>query len=104
MGAGSELLPAPELEPARLQTVALERLALHRRDLAGKEARMLGGERALETPRGEGINLRPRDLVLSRQRLGGVAHGGIGSGIEQRLPEKVLEVDRAHAEAAHGVG
>ena len=73
-------------------------------DLAGEEARRLRRERALEASRREGVDLRPRDLVLARQVLRGVAHGDIGGRIEQRFPQEVLEIDRAHAEAAHGVG
>jgi len=104
MGVGAKLLPALELERARLKAFPFEGLALHRRDLAGEKARLLGGERALEAARGIGIDLRPRDLILARQILGGVAHARVGRRIAQRFPQKILEVDRAHAKPAHRVG
>ena len=42
---------------------------------------------------------------MPRQILGRAAHGDIGGGVEQRLPQKILELDLAHAEAgAVGIG
>ena len=99
VGVGGELLGASDLELARLVARALECLGLQRDDLAGEETRFLRRDRALEALHGEGVDLRPRDLVLPRQVLGGVAHGHVGGRVEQRLPEEVLEADRAHAEA-----
>src|SRR5262245_64679031 len=102
MGVGGKLLRAPELERAWGKALALEGLALERGNLAREEARRLRRERALEAARREGVDLRPRDLVLPRQVLRGVAHGRVGRWIEQRFPQEVLEIDRAHAETAHG--
>src|SRR5215831_10112963 len=69
MGVGGKLVQALELERARPIGRALERLALDRRNLAGEEARCLGRDRALEAPRGKGIDLAPCDLVLPREVL-----------------------------------
>ena len=105
MRVGGKLLHALELERARLIGRAFEGLALDRCDLAGEEAQLLRRDRALETLRGEGVDLASRDLVLPREVLRRVAHGDIGCRIEQRFKEKILEIDGAHAEpAAHGVG
>ena len=62
-------------------------------------------QRTRKTARGVGVNLGARDLVALRQVLRRVAHGDIGGRIAQRLPKKILEIDRAHAEAAaHAIG
>jgi hypothetical protein len=104
MGVGGKLVHALELERARSKSLALELFALDRRDLAAEEARRLRRERAFKTARGIGVDLSPRDLVAAREVLSGVAHGDVGGRIAQRFPEKILEIDGAHAEAAHGVG
>src|SRR5437588_791292 len=103
-GTGPMPLISPPLECARLVARAFERLARNRRDLAGQEARLLGGKRAREAARGVGVDLGSRDLILAREILRRVAHGRVGRGIAQRFPQEILELDRAHAEAAHAVG
>ena len=98
MRVGSEL--AFDLDAARLELIACKAFRFHRRDFAGEESALLRRERTRKAARGEFVDLRPRDLVLPRQILRGVAHAGVGCGIEQRFPEKILELDLAHAEAA----
>ncbi len=89
---------ARQLDTAGVITLALEPLGLHRRDFAREEPALLCGHRALERTRGVSIHFRPRDLIFLREILGGVAHRHAGCGIQERFPEKVLELDLAHAE------
>jgi hypothetical protein len=104
MGIGAKLLGALELELTRAQPRAFEGLAFHRRDLAAQKAGFLRGERALEALRGKGVDLRARDLIRAREILRRVAHAHIARRVEQRLQEKILELDATHAKAAHAVG
>ncbi len=105
MRVGGKLVRTAQLQRARLKALALERLALDRRDLAGEEARFLGSNRAREAARGIGVDLGPGDLVTPGKILRRISHGDVGRRIAKRLPKKILEIDGAHAEAAaHRIG
>src|SRR3712207_9072797 len=62
-------------------------------------ARRLGLDRAAEGLGGVGVHLLAGDAVQARQVLRRAAHGGAAAGVEQRLPQHVLELDLAEGEA-----
>jgi hypothetical protein len=87
-------------DPARLVAFELEFLARHRRDLALQKTTLLRGERTLEAFGRKTIDLAPGDAVLARKILRGLPHVEIGRRIEQRLPEKILELHLPHPKTA----
>ncbi len=106
MAVGGEFLDlGRQAYAARPVAFQLEGLGHHRHRLPGVKALGLRRHRAGKTFGGEGIDFRAADAVFFRQVLRGAAHGDPGGGVEQRLPQKVLELDLAHAKAAAvGVG
>ena len=103
--AGNVLGLAANFDAAGIEAVHRKCLGFHRDDFAGEKSAILRSNRAVETARGVAIDLRPRDLVLPREIFGGIAHGGVGGRIEQRLPQKVLELHLPHPKAAAmGIG
>ena len=78
--------------------LAGKRLAADRNDLAIQEVARRQG--TIEAARGEFVRLAPGDLVAAGELLGGAAHGAVGRRVEQRFPQKILELHLAEAEAA----
>ena len=75
-----------------------KRFAADRHDLAVQEVARRQG--TVEAAGGEFVHLAPRDLIAPGQLLRRPAHGAAGRRVEQRLPQKILELHLAEAEPA----
>ena len=77
---------ARQPDAARIVALAREFLRVHRRDLAGEEARLLRLHGALERAHRVGVHLAARDLVLPREVFRRVAHRDIARSRRPALP------------------
>ena len=91
---------AAQFYAARRERPRLKCLIAHRHRLARVKPALLRRKSARKTALGIGVHLGAGDLILFGQILRRVAHGAAAGGIEQRLPQKILELDAPHGEAA----
>jgi hypothetical protein len=75
-----------------------KRFTTDRLDLARQE--IARRQRAIEAAGGECVHLTPRDLVAAGKFLGSIAHSAAGRRIEQRFPQKILELHLAETKSA----
>src|SRR5271156_1038111 len=96
---------ARQADSTRGVALQIKCFADYGRNLPAQEASFLRSDGAGKTFGGELIDVFPSNSILLGEFLGGGTHGQVAGWIEERLPQKVLELDFSHAEtAAVGVG